>query len=130
MNTKQKTPNADHTIWSSAQQFLDFFLITTGSGFFENLKAKQHPVPVSSEVFRIKEPTYSFLKNPQRITCYAEGYLISSEIFWELWLHVNKNIIDIWVVLVDVCGDDVWLRMWILCIFCIGEGPVLRSFPM
>jgi hypothetical protein len=50
--------------------------------FFENLKAKQPPVPVSSEVFRIKEPTFSFLKDPQRTTtCYAEGYLISSEIF-------------------------------------------------
>jgi hypothetical protein len=38
--------------------------------FFENLKAKQPPVPVSSEAFRSKEPT-----------CDAEGYLISSEIF-------------------------------------------------
>ncbi len=42
--------------------------------FFENLKAKQPTVPISSEVFRIKEPTFSFLKDPQKTTCYGEGY--------------------------------------------------------
>jgi hypothetical protein len=54
------------------------FSITNGSGF---LKIRKPNNLLFQFLQKFSEPTFSFLKDPERTTCYAEGYLISSKIF-------------------------------------------------
>jgi len=144
-----KTPHADHTIWTGAQQNLDFFNNQMVLVFWKS----ESQTTSCSSFFRSFQNLLSVFSKTLKEPPVMQKVIWSVLRFFEnLCVHVNKNIIDIWVVLVDVCGD-VWLGMWILCIFYIGEGlaviwdlcprligqgnrlkimegPVLRSFHM